>query len=181
MAPGSAQNAVRTDDTRLVLLARGASSDCCSFFAAPEGRPSVARGGAKRKPWNRRAGKGPSPGGATDASVAPPGLDAFRLVALQGFRSLTLASPLATLGRPSGAASRGATSKRASERIDITVAYLADPPARLSGLSYPRATYRSASRRPSIPEQRLGPVGPERPTLVTLTRGAHRTTPRSSR
>src|SRR5262249_9008464 len=56
------------------ITGRSGSAEGVSGSAAPEGRPIVARGGAKRNPWTWPAFlEESSPGGAQD-SVAPPGL-----------------------------------------------------------------------------------------------------------
>jgi hypothetical protein len=71
---------------------------------APQGQPSIARGGAQRNPW---IGFGHvfSPERATE-SVAPSGLGDRAI----GFQGLRCASPLAIDGRPFGAKAKAIVS-----------------------------------------------------------------------
>src|SRR5262249_43865890 len=71
------------------------------FPYSPGGATERSQGWSVAKPLERFP-RFRSPGGEK-AALAPPGLQEIRTADFQGFRSLTLAPPLATFGRPSGA------------------------------------------------------------------------------
>src|SRR4051812_23738435 len=77
------------------------------IFAAPKGRPEIARGGAQRNPWSGGTREYGSPEGATLRQPGSPlrGYDEIA-AGFQGLRSLSLAPPLAITGRPFGATQR---------------------------------------------------------------------------